>query len=907
MRKHAFARILALVLVLTLLPCWGSVSAFAAPVNVSDSSGGTTSQTVSEATDLTMSGTGAASDVTADNGSDITLNIEGDVIASGSGNGIWGSYNTAYDGSSVEVNIGTGGNGDVSATNTADGGLANSVRASSEDGSSTTVIVTGDVTATATNPNKSEAIGVDARADITSEAEVKAENVTVSAEGGTATGVSVSAHEGSEAEVELSGNITVAKADDGIGINLLTASASESEVEVSGDVSVNADKNGTGVIISSDTYGESELTVDGPVTVTGEVYAQGVSIRGTNYGKTTAEFGDSITADSGAGNASGININVDFGGTAEVTVKGSVTSDGIGLYTDNGTKESLIDVEVNGDINAATTGIVIMDNEGETNFIVDGTVHGDTIGIKVMDGVTSEDLSITVWKIDTTTINGEEHVVANGPDSNLKVTDNTKEIEQNILYIIKVKPSQKDIITLSGGTDKEGRYVAKEGDKVAMKVNVPAGYKLTGAFGDKGEKLPLKMDSSGNYYVIVPRGGGVFLSALLASTDGRFSMGPKTDCVTVTFDLNGGHTITGNPGPIIKSVPVGTWIRLLEAPSKDGSVFERWFTEDKTVKVSAPLESFQVMGDITFISKWVGEEIAYQPTEEEACLAENLSAIETLPVEVEAPAEPEPESTAVESVEEPVTEEPVVEETANELNEAVEALNAAKEELGAVSEELKSAKEELKSTADELVSAKDELKATTEELKAAKDELRALLDELKAAAEDAAEAPEEEVLETPEDMIASEAQAEAADEMTDETLDTVEAAEEPVEGFEEPDDMSVEKASEEPDDMNVEEVLYQEAQEDMTDEPADMVAFEEVPEEESVEAPANMAVPEETSEEEFLEESADMSTSIELSPSISLDGLGLGGDDSGMQACLIINLGGGHTMELPVNLSFSLE
>ena len=55
--------------------------------------------------------------------------------------------------------------------------------------------------------------------------------------------------------------------------------------------------------------------------------------------------------------------------------------------------------------------------------------------------------------------------------------------------------------------------MAKEGDNVILKIAIADGYKLNGAYNGLGEKVALLQDSNGDYYVIVPKGGGVYLSA----------------------------------------------------------------------------------------------------------------------------------------------------------------------------------------------------------------------------------------------------------------------------------------------------------------------------------------------------------------------------------------------------------
>ena len=76
-----------------------------------------------------------------------------------------------------------------------------------------------------------------------------------------------------------------------------------------------------------------------------------------------------------------------------------------------------------------------------------------------------------------------------------------------------------------GGTrEYEGYQVANEGDTVTMKLTIPEGFEVAGAYGDEGQEWPLSKDAGGNYYLSVPRGGGVMLSVKLSKKED-----PKTD------------------------------------------------------------------------------------------------------------------------------------------------------------------------------------------------------------------------------------------------------------------------------------------------------------------------------------------------------------------------------------------
>ena len=54
--------------------------------------------------------------------------------------------------------------------------------------------------------------------------------------------------------------------------------------------------------------------------------------------------------------------------------------------------------------------------------------------------------------------------------------------------------------------------MAHESDTVTLKVEVPSGYELTGAFNGTDTKVVLLKNEEGDYYLVVPRGGGVMLS-----------------------------------------------------------------------------------------------------------------------------------------------------------------------------------------------------------------------------------------------------------------------------------------------------------------------------------------------------------------------------------------------------------
>ena len=72
----------------------------------------------------------------------------------------------------------------------------------------------------------------------------------------------------------------------------------------------------------------------------------------------------------------------------------------------------------------------------------------------------------------------------------------------------------------------------------------------------------------------------------------------------MTYNLNGGTTASGREGPIVKVVPIDTWLRLLDAPIKRGAKFDHWQCSDKSVTATTPGVAFKVTGDVSFEAMW---------------------------------------------------------------------------------------------------------------------------------------------------------------------------------------------------------------------------------------------------------------------------------------------------------------
>ena len=268
------------------------------------------------------------------------------------------------------------------------------------------------------------------------------------------------------------------------GTTTITAGAVASNGERFDSVGILAvaKENGTSTVNadSVDSKSNGVITVSGPW----DLYQQSQSANGTAMG-TQATIS---------------------GGTTSVNVKGDVNATfmGIGAMAQENTNAN---VSVGGNVTSNEVGIIVQaEGTGKVDVLVAETVKAEG-GIEVQ-GNSPDNVSVTVWKIDASTI------VA-GDDK-----DAASKVQKAINYIVKLEQpnaggklsaTKADGTALATSHDYE---VANEGDKVLLKVDLEPGYMIMAAYNGKGEKVELKMDG-GNYYVEVPEGGGIYLSVQL--------------------------------------------------------------------------------------------------------------------------------------------------------------------------------------------------------------------------------------------------------------------------------------------------------------------------------------------------------------------------------------------------------
>jgi len=445
--------------------------------------------------------------------------------------------------------------------------------------------VNGNVTVSG---NEEDVYGVKASNDnpeITSEIDVFG-NVTVTSTDSQFTyGADATAHEGS-AKVVVSGKVDVTGEGEynwAYGVNdEANGKNTEATVVVSGGIKVDAgDAEGTravGVFAGARDEGFAETVVSGGIEATGQ-YARGIEaiVSGDGTVEVNVEGDIQATGEAETGTA-GIYTN-NLGGTIDIHVAGDVDSTGDGLnmtdrpydltLTEDDVTAGTTRVEVTGDVTAAEAGarIDLVCDESKMDVIVDGTLSGESQSVLVSEETIADNLTLTVWEIkENKDGNLVERKAADG------TTEADEELEKKIQYIIKIDPAQEGYITTQGTTAYESYNVAKEGDTVTLKLNIPAGYKFISAFNGTTEKVQLLQDANGNYYLVVPRGGGVMLSLELEKI--QTASTTKLTRAYVTFNLNGG-TMDGKTGTYTVETWIGKAVKL-GTPEQEGYDFLGW-------------------------------------------------------------------------------------------------------------------------------------------------------------------------------------------------------------------------------------------------------------------------------------------------------------------------------------------
>lgn len=411
-------------------------------------------------------------------GDGVELNVQGDVSYSGK----LGSGVLAIEGSSTNVkgNITTSGDGSNGA----------------EAGNGGVVTVIGSIKVTGANIDENDNDEDNKGADgiLTYDGG----SVKVTGNVSSVNGAGAAAY-GESNDIRVEGNVT---SDNGTGA---VADGNNSMIDITGDI-----KSGS----------EGTVAVNGGnIQVGGNIVSNdaGVIVGNSEQGSDNASIsvGGDVSADTA--------VIVSSGANAEV--KGDVTGKTTGVNTDN--KSTVV---VSGDVISKNGTAIVIDinaSSGNGKIIVEGTVSSG-----------NNDSSIYISKTENTNVSGSDlinalpkivvgELASNVADNYLwnyyddELNDDNEDkgalneqiLKEKIQYIIGIKNPTNGSIDVSGDVSTEENYlVACEEGNLTVTVKANEGYEVTSV---SGGKATVTRNEDGTYSIVVPRGGGIDISAVI--------------------------------------------------------------------------------------------------------------------------------------------------------------------------------------------------------------------------------------------------------------------------------------------------------------------------------------------------------------------------------------------------------
>ena len=332
-------------------------------------------------------------------------------------------------------------------------------------------------------------------------------DITATSLDGMAWGVNTYAYSEGETTTIVDGSVLASGKEEAFGVYAWSDTDGTVLVDVSGDVTAYSDGLAAGVQART-TDGTVGVFAEGDVVASGE-YGKGIEAEVYDEGGSVSVYAGGDVYAYGEESATGIQTYND-GGIVTVAVLGDVVSEDTGIVMD-GEGESTTDVFVGGDVTAEGTAVSI-DVENDTaamNLLIDGSVSGEH-SIVLTEQTVTDNLTLTVWEV---VPNEAGNLIERETDNGYEADE---EAEKQMQYIIRVDGNN---LSTEGTTEYEGYDVAHEGDTVILKVNVPAGYVLSGAFNGTDTKVTLEKNADGQYYLVVPRGGAVLLSVTMYKSE----------------------------------------------------------------------------------------------------------------------------------------------------------------------------------------------------------------------------------------------------------------------------------------------------------------------------------------------------------------------------------------------------
>lgn len=351
---------------------------------------------------------------------------------------------------------------------------------------------------------------------------------TVKADGSQATGIN------SKGDVTAGG--VLVEGADGRGV----VAASGGKITINNDVKVVEKNRGT---LNGPISGV-ETEKNGKVTVKGNVEVEGIGAMGIYSAQGVVNVNGNVKA-SGTpqNNQKGETVGISAQGTT-ISVKGNVTSDGTGIHIVKSSSGSKSTVEVNGSV-TGSSGVVTNNGSDVTvggaitatggtglNITMEGTTGSGKIKLGTLN-VTKEDKTGILLDVKNKNIQNIDQLIQAMPEVNLfeinvkqgkyfDIDDGTtndtisgtkisKEEAADRILKEKVKYSFRTEKTSNANISLE-QNEATEGTTVKFYVKAVDGYRVKGVSAGKAKVID---NGDGSYSIIVPRGGGVNISAII--------------------------------------------------------------------------------------------------------------------------------------------------------------------------------------------------------------------------------------------------------------------------------------------------------------------------------------------------------------------------------------------------------
>ncbi len=368
---------------------------------------------------------------------------------------------------------------------TAEGTRSYGVWAGGFGGKEGSTVNAGSVTA---NGSNSTGVYAENHAKVTVENDVKASEGTTSIpDDGKYVSPVIGVSASGNANVTVKGNVEV----NGTGAEGITVSTT-GEITVGGDIIASGNK-----YVWEENGEEREVTgitaVGGVIKVTGDVTSTGTGII---IERTKEMINSDVAVTGDVKGSSGIVMNTD----SRVTVGGTVTAtDGTGLTI------LLEEGKSTGDV---TLGTLSVERDGETGILLD--VKGME-NLQTIDDIIKAMPEINIFEINVKDNASYLWVDDGTQDDAISAIGISKEeamntiLQQKVNYLLRTENTSNATISLD--QDRALEYT-----KITFHVKAADGYQVKGVSAGKAAVID---NGDGSYSVIVPRGGGVNISAIV--------------------------------------------------------------------------------------------------------------------------------------------------------------------------------------------------------------------------------------------------------------------------------------------------------------------------------------------------------------------------------------------------------